>query len=94
MKRLEIEGITKDEFQEFLSKEIKAALQEQLKDLKPQQPEEKYLSRAQVCEMLGISLVTLSNWSKSGILKPRGLGNRVFYLLSDIQKKLVPINEV
>jgi predicted DNA-binding transcriptional regulator AlpA len=94
MKAVQIQIIDLDELKDIVYQQAKAALQEQLKDLKPQQPEEKYLSRAQVSEMLGVSEMTIYNWTKAQILRPVGIGNRVFYLLSDIQKKLVPINEV
>ncbi len=50
--------------------------------------QEKYLTRKEVAEMLQIDLSTLHLWQKRGILQPRRLGNRVYYLSSDIQKAL------
>jgi predicted DNA-binding transcriptional regulator AlpA len=50
--------------------------------------EERYLSRKEVAEMLQIDLSTLHLWNKRGILQPMRLGNRVYYLSSDIKKAL------
>ncbi|GBF22540.1 helix-turn-helix transcriptional regulator [Arenibacter algicola] len=48
-----------------------------------------FLSRQQVAEMLGISLVTLHNHNKKGILKPtHKIGRKPLYLLEDIMEKI------
>lgn len=51
-----------------------------------------WLSRKEVSELLGISLVTIHNWGKNGILKPYKIGNRVRFRLSDIEKVLLQSN--
>jgi len=53
----------------------------------------RYLSRKEVAEMLGIALSTLHNYVKAGKVKAYGLGGRVFFLRSDIEKALKPLNE-
>jgi excisionase family DNA binding protein len=63
-------------------------LQNQINELKlhyePKQPTE-YLTRNEVAELLKISLVTVHNWSKQGVLKSYGIGNRVYFKRSDIE---------
>ncbi|NVN17483.1 helix-turn-helix domain-containing protein [Muricauda sp. HICW] len=48
-----------------------------------------FLSRHQVAEMLGISLVTLHNHKKKGILKPsHKVGRKPLYLLEDVLEQI------
>ena len=48
-----------------------------------------FLSRHQVAEMLGISLVTLYNHNKKGILKPsHKIGRKPLYLLEDVLNQI------
>lgn len=47
--------------------------------------ENKFLSRKEVAKMLGISLVTLHNHQKKGILRPsHKIGRKPLYLLKDV----------
>ena len=49
-----------------------------------------YLNRFDVVKLLKISLPTLSNWTKAGILQAYRIGNRVLYredeVISSLQK--------
>ena len=69
-------------------------LQSQLTELKqnfePKSPTE-YLTRNEVAEMLKCDLSTLHNWVKKGKLIPYGIGNRVYFKRSEIEKVLSPI---
>lgn len=48
-----------------------------------------FLSRQEVAEMLGISLVTLHNHNKKGILKPtHKIGRKPLYLLDDVLEQI------
>lgn len=47
-----------------------------------------YLSRKEAAELLCVSLPTLNDWSKSGIVPSYKLGSRVRYRLVDIQTAL------
>lgn len=52
-----------------------------------------FLSRQEVAEMLGISLVTLHNHNKKGILKPsHKIGRKPLYLLDDILEQITLSN--
>ena len=49
----------------------------------------KFLSRKEVAEMLGISLVTLHNHNKKGILKPScKIGRKPLYIMSDVLEQI------
>ena len=47
---------------------------------------ESYLKSDDVCELLGISRVSLWTWDKKGITKPVYFGSQKRYRLSDIEK--------
>ncbi|WP_343659641.1 helix-turn-helix domain-containing protein [Chryseobacterium sp.] len=46
------------------------------------------MTRVETAEYFGVSLGTLNNWSKSGILVPIDFGGRVYYTRNEIQTKL------
>lgn len=73
-----------------LAKEIKETLIPQLKrelieEFQPKQPTE-YLTRTDVCKLLKIDLSTLHRWRKDGTLTAYGVGNRVYFKRSEIEK--------
>ncbi len=47
-----------------------------------------WISRKQASTLLGVSLVTIHEWSKKGILKPYRIGNRVRFKLKEIEQVL------
>lgn len=71
-------------------------LQNQIKDLKqnfqPKEPDE-YLTRDQVKQMLKCDQSTVHNWTKKGKLIAYGIGNRVYYKLSEVLAAIKPLNE-
>ena len=82
---------TPQELQNQITEGVKNQLQEFLKLYTPKQPNE-YLTRQQVAEMFNVDISTIHNWCKSGKLKPLGLGARVYFLRSDIEQSLQPLN--
>ena len=83
--------VTPEQLQNQIANGIKSQLDEFLKHFKPKQPNE-YLSRKEVADMFGVDISTVHNWCKSGKLKPLGLGARVYFLRSDIEESLIPLN--
>ncbi|EKT3964920.1 helix-turn-helix domain-containing protein [Flavobacterium psychrophilum] len=80
---------------EQLQNEIKAGVKVQLDDFlkhyKPKEPNE-YLTRQEVAKMFNVDLSTIHNWCKSKKLNPLGLGARVYFLRSEIEQSLKPLN--
>ena len=70
---------------------VKIQLQEFLKHFTPTQPKE-YLSRKDITEMFGVDLSTVHNWCKSKRLNPLGIGSRVYFLRSEVEASLKPLN--
>ena len=74
-----------------LKKMIREVLDEKLKSV----PEPKkitqnitYLNRFEVADRLRISLPTLNNWSKEGIVQSYRIGNRVLFIEDEINSAL------
>ncbi|NER10049.1 Helix-turn-helix domain-containing protein [Muriicola jejuensis] len=71
-----------------------SALEEELKKIKehfqPKEPVE-LLTREETAEFLKISLTTLWQWSKKGVLPSNGIGNRVFYKRSEILNSILEL---
>ncbi len=82
---------TPQELQNQITEGVKTQLQEFLKLYKPKQPND-YLTRQQVAQMFNVDLSTIHNWCKSKKLNPLGLGSRVYFLRSEIEQSLKPLN--
>ena len=90
-KTIQFISVTPQELQTLINEGVKNQLQEFLKLYAPKQPND-YLTRKQVAEMFDVDLSSIHNWCKSGKLKPLGLGARVYFLRSDIEQSLTPLN--
>ena len=91
MEKIQFIGVTPEQLQKQISNGVKEQLNEFLKHYTPKQPNE-YLTRKDVSKLFNVDISTVHNWCKSGRLKPLGLGNRVYFLKSDIDKCLTPLN--
>lgn len=92
MQTIQFIQYTPEQLQSEISKGVKSQLDEFLKHFKPVQPAE-YLTRQQVAKMFDVDLSTVHNWCKSGKLKPLGIGSRVYFLRTDIEACLIPLNQ-
>jgi hypothetical protein len=93
MNSIILQGINTDD----LRKLFKEVLEEKFSQLsKPEIKGKKsnYLNRFEVAEMLKISLPTLNNWSKSGIVQSYRIGNRVLYKLEEIENSLKTVKNL
>jgi len=83
--------VTPEQLQNKITESVKSHLEDFLKHFKPKQPNE-YLTRQEVAEMFKVDISTVHNWTKTGKLKPLGLGARVYFLRADIEASLVPLS--
>lgn len=83
---------TPQDLKNEITADVKVILDDFLKHFKPIQPAE-YLTRQQVAKMFNVDLSTVHNWCKSKKLNPLGLGSRVYFLRSDIEASLIPLND-
>lgn len=82
---------TPQELQQQINEGVKIQLQDFLKNFTPTQPKE-YLSRQDVSKMFGVDISTVHNWCKSKRLNPLGIGSRVYFLRSEVEASLLPLN--
>lgn len=91
MSQIQFLATSPEKLKQEITADVKVILDEFLKHFKPVQPNE-YLTRQAVSRMFDVDISTINNWSKSGKLKPLGLGSRVYFLRSDIEASLIPLN--
>jgi excisionase family DNA binding protein len=83
-------GITPQQLTNNILKDVRAELKAIVQNFQPKkQPE--YLTRKEVAAILKVSLVTLTDWNKKGILKPYRLGNLIRYKRVEIDQSLIII---
>lgn len=80
-----------NEFKKEIANEVKTHLDEFLKHFTPTPPKE-YLTRSDVAKMFSVDISTVSNWQKSGKLNPLGLSGRIYFLRSEVEASLKPLN--
>jgi hypothetical protein len=91
MAQVQFISTTPQELQQQINEGVKIQLQEFLKHFTPTQPKE-YLSRQDVSKMFGVDISTVHNWCKSKRLNPLGIGSRVYFLRSEVEASLKPLN--
>ena len=50
-----------------------------------------YITRKEVSQLLKVSLGTVDNYTKKGFLKPKGIGNRVLFVRSQVENALTDL---
>jgi excisionase family DNA binding protein len=87
----QIEGVTARQiFEAFKCLESKI---EALKNQPTPTPAPGYLNRQDVAKLLGVSGVTVWDWTNKGFLKAYRLGNKVFYKAAEIDAAMVEIKK-
>lgn len=84
---VQLHNISPEEFKN----EILLGVQEKLNQFQKNLESKKsptYLTRKEVAKLLGVSLVTIQEWCKKDILKPKRIGTRVRFSTKDIQEIL------
>jgi predicted DNA-binding transcriptional regulator AlpA len=91
MQTVQFISTTPDQLQSEINAGVKIILEDFLKNFKPKQPNE-YLTRRQVADMFGVDISTIHNWCKSKRINPLGIGSRVYFLRSEVEASLIPLN--
>jgi len=82
---------TPNEFKKEIVNEVKIHLDDFLKNFKPPTQKE-YLTRSDVAKMFSVDISTISNWQKTGKLNPLAISGRIYFLRSEVEASLKPIN--
>ena len=83
---------TPDELKALISETVRGELTTFF--CKEEKSENRLRTRKEVAEMLGISLVTLSSWTKEGIIKAVRIGNSIRYKIEDVEQALRDIRSI
>ena len=86
----QLHNTTPEKIQESILKGIQAQINDLKKSYQPKEPEE-YLTRAEVSKLLKVDISTVHNWSKAGKLQRHGLGNRVYYKRSEVERAIIKL---
>jgi hypothetical protein len=84
-------GTTPNALANLIDEKIKLQLEDLKKNFTPKEPEE-FLTRNETSEILKISLVTLHDWVKKGILKPYKMGNKTYFSRKEITQTMFNSN--
>ena len=87
-KAILIENINTKLLKDFVSEAVKEEFEKLKKELYIEREKDELLSREQTADLLKISLPTLLDWRKKGIVKPYKMGNRVYYKRAEIMETL------
>lgn len=68
-----------------------AQVQELSRNIQPKESDE-YLTRQDVAKLCKVSISTVSNWKNDGVITAYGMGGRVYYKRSEIDKAMIKIN--
>lgn len=85
---IQLHNATPEQFTKTILEGVKTILDEVTRP----QPETKYITRENVCQLLKIDKSTLWSWTKKGKLKSYGIGARVYYKLDEVEKAIKPLN--
>ena len=91
MEAIQITQTNANDFKSEILKGVKIQIDELKSQFQPKEPNE-YLTRQEVAKMFNVDLSTIHNWCKSKKLNPLGLGARVYFLRSEIEASLTPLN--
>jgi hypothetical protein len=91
MKSIQFIGYNPEQLQAELTASVKNQLDDFLKHFKPKLANE-YLTRSEVAKMLSVDISTVHNYCKRKILSPKGIGGRVYFLRSEVEASLKPLN--
>lgn len=85
---------TTEELTGLISQAVREAIKNSLPVFTSTPPSEKLLTRKETADKLKISLVTLNDWTKRGMIQSYLIGGRVLYKETEIEKSLFQVKTV
>ena len=83
-------SISEENFKQFLQSSIKEEMQKYC--IPTPQPTTEFITRQETCIILGVSLPTLNEWTKQGLIVGYRISSRVRYKKSEILEALTKIS--
>ena len=91
MKSIQFISYSPEQLQAEITAGVKSQLDDFLKNFKPPTQKE-YLTRSDVAKMFSVDISTISNWQKTGKLNPLAISGRIYFLRSEVEASLKPLN--
>lgn len=88
-----IQGATISDLESMMSRLLDKKLVNISTPKVDESPKDRLYKRKAAAEKLQISLVTLDNWTKLGVINARKIGSRVYYTDSDINNALRKVSK-
>lgn len=88
MNDLLLSQISFSEIKTALSDIVRTELEKQ-NNSKPSQPETDYITRNETAQILGISLVTLNDWTKRGLVPSYRISSRIRYKKEEVLNSVI-----
>ncbi len=87
----QVHNISPQELRESILEDVRAELKQLAHHFQPAKPTE-YITRQEARKLLKVSMATLTEWNKKGIIKPYRLGNLIRYKRTELDQALIKIN--
>ena len=81
---------TPEQLQRSIIEGVQIQLEQLKKEFQPKQPEE-LLTRQETADFFKVDLSTIWAWQKKGKIQGYGIGARVYFKRSEIEKVLTPL---
>lgn len=81
-----IQGATLQDLERMIDRAVAKRMEDFYKSIQPKP--DPLIKRVDAARLLGVSLPTLDNYGKYGILHPRHVGGRIYYVQSEIDTYL------
>ena len=87
-KLLQFSQISIDDFMGMIDEKFNQSMKKLTGGLTTEKDSTTPLTRTDTAKMLKVSLTTLHNWAKQGVLIPKKIGKRVYYDRKEVLSKL------
>ena len=82
--------VSPEDLADLIQQGLKIEVENLIKTISEQKQEGKeFLSRKECSQFFGVSLVTIHNWVKDGIISSYKLGNRTYFKRSELVEQLL-----
>src|SRR5690606_8191718 len=88
----QVHNISPEEFKNEILSGVQKQLENFSKNFKPKEPT-LWITRKEAAELFGVSLVTIHNWTKEGVIRAYKIGTRVRFKKSEIEDILLNSNK-
>lgn len=83
-----LSGISFEQLQDSIKTIVQNEVQKIVTGINHSEPAPEFITRKETCSILGITLPTLNEWTKNGVIPAQRIGSRIRYLRTDVYASL------